>query len=71
MLDNADKLHVFSDTNKPLSLDIARQTFMFTADVETGILQGYTLAYSTAEVCVRLQTKFNIFMTSFIVYRTR
>lgn len=50
LLDTNDGVHVFPESAKPTAASVARNTYLFTADPETGVLQGYSLAYSTPEV---------------------
>lgn len=50
LLDDNDQVHVYPKGNYAVIVDVAKQTFIFTADSKTGILKGYSLAYSNSEV---------------------
>lgn len=50
LLDSNEKLHVFPEEVTPVVVQHAKSTFLFIANSESGLIKGYTLAYSTAEV---------------------
>lgn len=50
ILDDEDKVHVFPEEATPVALSVAKNTYMFTANPETGVLAGYSFTYSTSEV---------------------
>lgn len=49
ILDSNDKAHVYPDSAKKVAAASGKSTYIFTANKETGILSGFSLAYSTPE----------------------
>lgn len=50
LLDNQDNLHVYPESTHSVVVSVAATTFIFTVDVDTGVLVGYSLALSTKQV---------------------
>lgn len=50
LLDNQDNLHVYPESTQSIAVKVAATTFIFTADPNTGLLVGYSLALSTKQV---------------------
>ena len=50
LLDSEDNLHVYPESTQSVAVSVASTTFIFTADPNTGLLVGYSLAFSTKEV---------------------
>lgn len=50
VLDENDDVKVYPKGNHAVIVDLAKQTFMFTADSKTGVLRGYNLGFSNSEV---------------------
>ena len=53
IFDIRDKVHVYPKGATAIAASIAKNTYIFTADQTTGILSGYSLSYSTSQVCIR------------------
>jgi len=51
ILDARDKVHVYPDSATAVAASIGKNTYLFTADQTTGILSGFSLSYSTTQVC--------------------
>ncbi|KAJ9575487.1 hypothetical protein L9F63_007645 [Diploptera punctata] len=49
LLDSEDNLHVYPEDTKSVAASVASTTFIFTADPNTGLLVGYSLALSTQQ----------------------
>lgn len=52
ILDTTDSVHVFPEIALATAAAVAKSVYMFTADPETGVLSGFSLAYSTPEVLI-------------------
>lgn len=50
VLDDNDQVTVYPKGNYDVIVDVAKQTFIFIADSDTGILNGYSLSYSSSKV---------------------
>ena len=50
LLDYQDNLHVYPESTHSVVVSVAATTFIFTVDVDTGVLVGYSLALSTKQV---------------------
>jgi hypothetical protein len=50
LLDNQDNLHVYPESAQSVAVAMAATIFIFTADPNTGLLVGYSLALSTRQV---------------------
>jgi len=50
LLDSQDNLHVYPESTHSVVVSVAATTFIFTVDVDTGVLAGYSLALSTKQV---------------------
>lgn len=50
LLDNQDNLHVYPESTHSVVISVAATTFIFTVDVDTGVLVGYSLVLSTKQV---------------------
>lgn len=57
IFDTRDKAHVYPEGATAIAASLAKNTYIFTADQTTGILSGYSLSYSTAQVCISLFSK--------------
>lgn len=51
LLDTRDKVHVYPENATAVAASVSKNTYLFTGDQETGVLSGYSLAYSTSKVC--------------------
>jgi hypothetical protein len=51
-LDNQDNLHVYPESSLSMAVEVAATTFIFTADPNSGLLVGYSLALSTKQVSI-------------------
>lgn len=51
MLDARDKVHVYPDSATAVAAALGKYTYLFIADQTTGILSGFSLSYSTTQVC--------------------
>lgn len=49
LLDSQDNLHVYPESTHSVVVSVAATTFIFTVDVDTGVLVGYSLALSTKQ----------------------
>lgn len=49
ILDEHDRAHVFPGSASAVATSAGRDTYIFTADRTTGVLSGYSLAYSTSQ----------------------
>jgi hypothetical protein len=52
MLDSQDNLHVYPESAQSVAVAMATTSFIFTADSDTGLLAGYSLALSTEQVSI-------------------
>lgn len=52
ILDARDKVHVYPDSATAVAASLGKSTYLFTADQGTGILSGFSLSYSTTQVCL-------------------
>jgi hypothetical protein len=52
LLDNQDNLHVYPESAQSVAVAMAATIFIFTADPNTGLLVGYSLALSTKQVSI-------------------
>lgn len=50
LLDDKNRLHVYPSSAISVVAQVARSTFIFTADPTSGILTGFSLRYSTPKV---------------------
>lgn len=53
VLDARDKVHVYPDSATAVAATLGKSTYIFTADQTTGILSGFSLSYSTTQVCFK------------------
>ena len=51
ILDSRDKVHVYPESAIAVAAAAGKSTYLFTADRSTGVLSGFSLAYSTPQVC--------------------
>ncbi|XP_057338794.1 ER membrane protein complex subunit 1 isoform X3 [Microplitis mediator] len=49
LLDTRDKVHVYPENATAVAASVSKNTYLFTGDQETGVLSGYSLAYSTSK----------------------
>ncbi|XP_058792034.1 ER membrane protein complex subunit 1 isoform X2 [Phymastichus coffea] len=49
ILDEHDRAHVFPESASAVATSAGRNTYIFTADRKTGVLSGYSLAYSNSQ----------------------
>ncbi|KAG8036512.1 hypothetical protein G9C98_003834 [Cotesia typhae] len=49
LLDTRDKVHVFPENATAVAASVGKNTYLFTGDQETGVLSGFSLAYSTSK----------------------
>ncbi|XP_046465087.1 ER membrane protein complex subunit 1 isoform X1 [Neodiprion pinetum] len=49
LFDTEDFVHAFPESAKATAASVAKSVYIFTADQETGVLSGFSLAYSTPE----------------------
>lgn len=54
IFDTRDKAYVYPESATAIAASLAKNTYIFTADQTTGILSGFSLSYSTAQVCMAL-----------------
>ncbi|XP_044011257.1 ER membrane protein complex subunit 1 isoform X2 [Aphidius gifuensis] len=52
ILDSKDKAHAYPESATQVAAASGKNTYIFTADKETGILSGFSLAYSTPETLI-------------------
>lgn len=52
IFDMRDKAHVYPEGATAIAASLAKNTYIFTANQATGMLSGYSLSYSTAQVCI-------------------
>ncbi|XP_044599421.1 ER membrane protein complex subunit 1 isoform X2 [Cotesia glomerata] len=52
LLDTRDKVHVFPENATAVAASVGKKTYLFTGDQETGVLSGFSLAYSTSKELV-------------------
>lgn len=50
LLDTKDKVHVYPENATAIAASVGKSTYLFTGDEETGVLSGFSLAYSTSSV---------------------
>lgn len=55
ILDARDKVHVYPDSATEVAALLGKSTYLFTADQTTGILSGFSLSYSTTQVCYHIR----------------
>ncbi|KAK0181962.1 hypothetical protein PV327_000139 [Microctonus hyperodae] len=48
LLDTKDKVHVYPENATAIAASVGKSTYLFTGDEETGVLSGFSLAYSTS-----------------------
>lgn len=64
LLDSSEALHVYPEQVKSVAVQHAKSTFLFTANADTGLIKGYTLAYSSknlvASVAWQVQLAYKI-----------
>lgn len=53
ILDARDKVHVYPKSATAVAATLGKSTYLFTADQTTGILSGFSLSYSTTQVCFK------------------
>lgn len=58
IFDTRNKVHVYPESATAIAASLAKNTYIFIADQKTGILSGYSLSYSTAYVCISLDTSY-------------
>ena len=51
LLDSSEKVHVEPETALPLAVSLAHSIYVYVANPVTGVVNGYTMAQSTPEVC--------------------
>jgi hypothetical protein len=56
MLDNQDNLHVYPESAQSVAVAMATTSFIFTADPDTGLLVGYSLALSSEQVSITIDS---------------
>lgn len=50
LLDTKGGVHVYPESARQAAQQAAHNTYLYTADTQAGLLTGYSLAYSTAQV---------------------
>lgn len=63
ILDTRDKVHVYPEGATAIAAWLGKNTYIFTADQTTGILSGFSLSYSTTQVCKTLSMLFLQYFT--------
>lgn len=52
LLDSRDKVHVYPSNATAVAASVSKSIYLFTGDRETGVLSGFSLAYSTSTVSI-------------------